>query len=205
MSDCIRDILKEKRKYYQEIIRKLQLVEYLKNHPNTICNDLLSLYSDNIYYDFFVNQLSLTQIHKRLKNKGVSFTREDFLSKFGHLSKWEKRVIINKNTQPPSDILPLYTPTVLTMIIEQHIREKEVSKCAVCIIEELMKNQLFKCIYDAAKEVVKWMNSKDTIGLINWIERYIHSTLEPLKTLVNGIKKDFDAVNNALLYDYSNG
>ena len=205
MSDCIRDVLKEKRKDYQEVIRKLQLAEYLKNHPNATCNDQLSLYRDNVYYDFFVNQLSLTQIHTQLKNKGILFTKEEFLSKFGHLTKWKKRIIVNSNSQPPSDILPLYSPSDFSIIIEQHIRGNKVSESALCIIEELMKNQWFKCIYDATNEFIKWMNHRDTMGLTNWVKQHIYSPLKPLKTLAKGIENDFDAVNNALLYDYSNG
>ena len=38
-----------------------------------------------------------------------------------------------------------------------------------------------------------------------FVEKYSKSTLKPLKSFAEGLKRDMDAVENAVAYDYSNG
>ena len=91
------------------------------------------------------------------------------------------------------------------MLIEQHIRGKKGSLSARRIISELMKQQWFEHLYNGAKGFIEWMNNRNIEGLTNWITEYIQSPFEKLKTLARGLKHDFNAVKNALSYNYSNG
>ena len=91
------------------------------------------------------------------------------------------------------------------MLIEQHIRGKEGALSTQRIISELMQQQWFEHLYNGTKGFIEWMSNRDIAGLTCWITEYIHSPLEKLKTLARGLKHDFDAVKNALTYDYSNG
>lgn len=205
MSDCLLNMLREKEVEYQEVIRKMRLDDYLERHPSSDETDDLSLCRDVVYYDFFVNQMKLSQIRKRLREKGLDFSNEAFMYRYGNLIRWRRRAVVDFNAQPPPPILPLYTPQMLTIIIGKHIRGKTISESAKRVIRGLMKYSWFKYIYSATKEFIEWLQNKDVELLTNWVNRYVKSKEAFIKTLARGIRHDIEAVKNALMYEVSNG
>lgn len=205
MSDCLLNMLQEKETEYQAVIRQMRLDDYLEQHPSSNEVDDLELCRDVVYYDYFVNQLKLSHIRKRLQEKGMDFSNEAFMCRFGDLIRWKRRIVIAPNAHAPSAILPLYTPRVLTIIIEKHIRGKTISESASRIMRGLMKHPWFKYIYEATKGFVEWLQKKDVQLLSNWVKRYINSSEMALRTIARGLWKDIDAVRNALIYEWSNG
>lgn len=205
MSDCLLNMLRERESEYQEVIRKMRLDDYLDQYPFSEDTDDLSLCRDVVYYDFFVNQVKLSQISKRLREKGLDFSNEAFMYRYGNLIRWRRRVTVNFNAQPPPPILPLYTPQMLTIIIGKYIRGKTISESAKRVIRGLMKFSWFKYIYSATKEFIEWLQKKDVELLTNWVNRYVKSKEAVIKTLARGIRNDFEAVKNALIYEVSNG
>ena len=43
------------------------------------------------------------------------------------------------------------------------------------------------------------------MALTLFVEKYSKSTLKPLKSFADGLRRDIDAVENAVAYEYSNG
>ena len=205
MSDCLVKILQGMQLDYQRVIRKMRLDDYLEQQPNSPPGDDLDLYRDRVYYEFFVNRKTLTQVHQLLQEQGMSFYLRDFCDKYRHLRAWRNKVKIVDNPQVPAAILPLYPPPALAKLVEQHIRGKSISECAERIINKLTQCQWFSELYNAVKGFFLFIRERNLSRLKEWIEQHIKSSLSELRTLARGLARDVEAVNNALKYEFSNG
>lgn len=58
-------------------------------------------------------------------------------------------------------------------------------------------------IYNAVKEFKKIIKSKEVLKLHKWLNKYENSKI--IKSFVNGIKNDIEAVENSIKYEYHNG
>lgn len=205
MSDCLVKILQGMQLDYQRVIRKMRLDDYREQHPNSPPGDDIDLYRDCVYYEFFVNRKTLTQIHHLLQEQGMSFSLRDFCDKYRHLKSWRNKVRIVDNPKVPPAILPLYSPPMLAKLVEQHIRGKSISECAERIINKLTQYQWFSELYNAVKGFFLFIRERDLSVLKEWIEQYVKSSLGDLRILARGLARDVDAVTNALKYEFSNG
>lgn len=63
----------------------------------------------------------------------------------------------------------------------------------------------FREIYIAAGSFYKTIMGTDVNNLLTWLDTYRNSCIKELKTLAYGISLDIKAVQNAVLFDISNG
>lgn len=70
----------------------------------------------------------------------------------------------------------------------------------------LKKYPALACLYHLVKEFNRMLFSQKPEELDNWI-MYTEQleNLPELKSYIEGLKQDIDAVKNAILYDYNNG
>lgn len=69
----------------------------------------------------------------------------------------------------------------------------------------LIKYENLKVIFDIVKEFKQILFGKDSSKLNEWIEKCKALNLSELNSFITGITRDIEAVNNATLYEYSNG
>ena len=60
-------------------------------------------------------------------------------------------------------------------------------------------------IHCCIKEFRNLFKERNVPLLYLFVEKYNKSTIKPLKSFAEGLKRDIDAVENAVAYDYSNG
>jgi len=60
-------------------------------------------------------------------------------------------------------------------------------------------------IYDVVRSFKEVVFSKNVQGIDTWIEAAAHLGIDEINSFINGIKRDIEAVKNAIRFDYSNG
>ena len=90
-------------------------------------------------------------------------------------------------------------------ITDKNIRDKNMEGEELKLIGKLMKFDWYRTIYEAAFSFYKTIMGNDVTNLTRWLETYENSAIAELKSLLNGVKKDLEAIQNAIKYDVSNG
>ena len=63
----------------------------------------------------------------------------------------------------------------------------------------------FNQMYEATNSFSKIIKGSDSIELIRWMRKYWKTNIAHLKTFVKGVKLDYNAVKNTIIYDITNG
>ncbi len=85
---------------------------------------------------------------------------------------------------------------------------KETGECSKSHIlaEEIISSSMLlrdmREIYSSFRDV---LNSGDEFGLCQWLEKYDSTKIKRIRSFVNGINQDLEAVKNAIKYPWSNG
>ncbi len=72
--------------------------------------------------------------------------------------------------------------------------------------EQLCQQYLiFKTIYETVWEFKNIFKAKDTPLLLKWINKTKQLHIPEMDSFIIGLERDFEAVKNAVIYDYNNG
>lgn len=86
---------------------------------------------------------------------------------------------------------------------------KPIEKIKTITSEELQivlnKYEKYKVILETIKEFKEILFGKDNLKLSGWIEKYKGLNIRELNSFITGITRDIEAVNNSIIYEYSNG
>src|SRR5690554_1220022 len=85
---------------------------------------------------------------------------------------------------------------------------KETGECSKSHIlaEEIINSSiLLKNMREAYNTFREILNSKDELRLDQWLEKYKSTKIMRIKSFINGINHDLEAVKNAIKYPWSNG
>lgn len=64
---------------------------------------------------------------------------------------------------------------------------------------------IFKIIYETVWEFKNIFKTKDTSLLLKWINNTKQLHIPEMASFIIGLERDFEAVKNAVIYDYNNG
>lgn len=64
---------------------------------------------------------------------------------------------------------------------------------------------IFKIIYETVREFKNIFKTKDTSLLLKWINNTKQLHIPEMASFIIGLERDFEAVKNAVIYDYNNG
>lgn len=64
---------------------------------------------------------------------------------------------------------------------------------------------IFKIIYETVWEFKNIFKTKDTSLLLKWINNTKQLHIPEMASFIIGLESDFEAVKNAVIYDYNNG
>ena len=64
---------------------------------------------------------------------------------------------------------------------------------------------IFKIIYETVWEFKNIFKTKDTSLLLKWINKTKQLHIPEMDSFIIGLERDFEAVKNAVIYDYNNG
>lgn len=86
---------------------------------------------------------------------------------------------------------------------------KPIEKIKTITSEELQivlnKYEKYKVILETIKEFKEILFGKDNLKLSGWIEKYKGLNIRELNSFITGITRDIEALNNSIIYEYSNG
>ena len=100
---------------------------------------------------------------------------------------------------------PLVPIRQIAHIVEKSLRVRKLETKEEHLIDQLMTLNWFREIYIAAGSFYKTIMGTDVNNLLTWLDTYRNSCIKELKTLAYGISLDIKAVQNAVLFDISNG
>ena len=174
-------------------------------------------------YAEFVEQqyargVSLEEIYRTLKSKGLRLGRTNFYNHFRYLSDGHRgyRPAVQKARMEedwqkgraniphmPRPILPPVRQLANTVM--KRVLEKDLTSPEKDLLETLGKIDWFSELLEAASTFRKNLGSGCPSRLDAWISKYGDSDSDRVRKFVNGIKMDIAAVKNAILFKESNG
>lgn len=166
----------------------------------------------------YVRGVSLEEIYRTLKSKGLRLGRTNFHNHFRYLSDghrgyrpavqkarmeeaWQKGVA--DTPYKPRPILPPVRQLAHTVM--KRVLEKDLAAPEKDLLETLGRLDWFSELLEAAVTFRKNLGSGCPSRMDAWVSKYGDSGTDRLRKFVNGIKMDMDAVRNAILFKESNG
>lgn len=160
--------------------------------------------------------LNVRNIFVSLKKQGFKGNQTSFYQWFNrHFPEYQnkKRLPVALNTSPI-----VYEETRFSGMSPNRLAihltnsewgvSKETGECskshilAEDIINSSMLLKSMREVYNTFREV---LNSKDELRLDQWLEKYKSTQIRRIKSFINGIIHDLEAVKNAIKYPWSNG
>lgn len=157
----------------------------------------LSPYHDEIK-ELLENNYKLKDIYIIIKEKGF----EGSNSTIRAFAKKERKIMNefkkqNKNTE-------LINRHYITKLLFKPL--EKVKKLSENQLDKVFKKfPIIKEIIELVKEFKTTLKSKKVENLLQWMNKASSLNIKELNSFINGMKKDIDAVKNAVLYDYNNG
>lgn len=150
--------------------------------------------------------ISLQKILKDIKEQGFKGSRTPFYDHYKYLNSINSQANIS-NKKKVTDIRePIIPIRQLAQIVDKSIRNPDfVSIEENHLIKKLFSLKWFKIIFAAGTSFYNLFKNYDTKDLDIWIHKYENSAIGKLRTFVYGIKRDIDAVKNAIISPISNG
>jgi predicted transcriptional regulator len=152
--------------------------------------EVLSLKADGLKY---------REIHELLKGKGYTGT-QDAIRGFVSQERRIQRDLLDAGAGASELIDRNRLIRLLYLPLE---KVKGLSQAQFAAVMETYP--IYKNILDIANEFKAVLGSKNPQTLIEWKNRAAALGIVEINAFIEGIKQDYDAVVNAVMYDYSNG
>ena len=153
---------------------------------------------------------ALSSIYEEVKNLGFKGSRTPFYDHYRYLSdghrgyrpkgyKPEKK---DKVVDERSALVPIKT---MASVVFNHMVGKELNDEDRKLINILKGASWFNQMYEATNSFCKIIKGSESIELIRWMRKYWKTNIAHLKTFIKGVKLDYNAVKNTIIYDITNG
>lgn len=210
MSDHFVEIIKAHYDDCQRAVREERLAILKENNKVVVKSDGeqtdLDFYHNKVVYDYFVNREKMSDIYKKLKAQGASFDRSEFMTRFQYIRKIRRKCVTIKGDAASYPNIPLYQPQIIGLIASKEMKGILLSKEEKLLLNVLHKRKWFSETYEAVKRFNETIHGSDSSKVEDWINRYTLSKIRGLQVFANGLKRDLDAVKNAVTKtDISNG
>ena len=166
----------------------------------------------------YVRGVSLEEIYRTLKSRGLRLGRTNFYNHFKYLSDghrgyrpavqkarmeedWQKG--LSNIPFKPRPILPPVRQLANTVM--KRVLEKDLTVPEEDLLETLGRLDWFSELLEAAVTFRNNLGSGCPSRLNAWVSKYRGSGTDRIRKFVNGIKRDIVAVRNAILFKESNG
>ena len=101
-----------------------------------------------------------------------------------------------------SALVPIKT---MASVVFNHMVGKELNDEDRKLINILKGASWFNQMYEATNSFCKIIKGSESVELIRWMRKYWKTNIAHLKTFIKGVKLDYNAVKNTIIYDITNG
>lgn len=196
----------------RQTVRKYMLLDSLPERVSKERNEYY-LYDDYVESEHKKGK-ALSTIYKEIQMMGFRGSLSPFYYHYRYLSDGRRGYKSNQKVREmqkrTAKVTALKREPLVPIRQIAHIVEKSLRARVLDTKEEHLINQLItldwsKGIYTTAGSFYKTIMGTDVNDLLTWLDTYRNSCIKELKTLAYGISLDIKAVQNAVLYDISNG
>nr|WP_233120128.1 transposase [Tissierella creatinophila] len=151
----------------------------------------------NLIKKMHINGSSSKEIYVQIKEQGYSGS-DSLVRKF--ITDFRAETLEGEETV---DIKYIKRNDLISLLYKPLEKIKTITSEELDII--LNKYKQYKVILETIKEFKEILFGKDNTKLKIWIEKSKALNIRELNSFITGIKRDIEAVNNAITYEYSNG
>lgn len=196
----------------RQTVRKYMLLDSLPKRVSKERNEYY-LYDDYVESEHKKGK-ALSTIYKEIQMMGFRGSRSPFNYHYRYLSDgrrgYKSKQKMEEMQKRAAKVIalkrePLVPIRQIAHIVEKSLRARKLDTKEEHLIDQLMTLNWFREIYIAAGSFYKTIMGTDVNNLLTWLDTYRNSCIKELKTLAYGISLDIKAVQNAVLFDISNG
>ena len=153
---------------------------------------------------------ALSSIYEEIKDLGFKGSRTPFYDHYRYLSdghrgyrpKGYKPKRKEKVLDKRSALVPIKT---MASVVFNHMGGKELNDEDKRLMNILKQASWFNQMYEATDSFYNIIKGSDSIELIRWMKKYWKTNIAHLKTFIKGVKLDYTAVKNTIVYNVTNG
>ena len=93
----------------------------------------------------------------------------------------------------------------MASVVFNHMGGKELNDEDKRLMNILIQASWFNQMYEATDSFYNIIKGSDSIELIRWMRKYWKTNIAHLKTFIKGLKLDYMAVKNTIIYNVTNG
>ena len=93
----------------------------------------------------------------------------------------------------------------MASVVFNHMAGKELNDEDKRLMNILKSADWFNQMYEATEAFCKIIKRSDSMELIRWMRKYWKTNVPHLKTFIKGVKLDYTAVKNTIIYNVTNG
>ena len=101
-----------------------------------------------------------------------------------------------------SELLPIKK---LASVVFSYMSGKKLDDENGKLMKLLQRADWFNQMYEATNSFCKIIKGSESVELIRWMRKYWKTNIAHLKTFIKGVKLDYNAVKNTIIYDITNG
>jgi len=164
-------------------------------------NTLLAEYVDEIN-EYITSKLPFKQIEVRIRNNGYSGSTSLLRRHISKL-KADSKQLYKKSKNNNKIMISIERKLILKLLYQPLSKVKGLDKK----LFELLCSQYTNIskILELVNRFRAILKAKDITKLDSWIKDSLNLNISELKSFVNGLNQDIDAVKNAIALDYNNG
>ena len=153
---------------------------------------------------------AMSDIYLEIKGLGFKGSRTPFYDHYRYLSdghrgyrpKDYKPTKKERITDERSELLPIKT---LASVVFAYMSGKKLDDENGKLMKVLQKADWFNQMYEATCSFCCLIKGNDPMNLIRWMKKYWKTNIIQLKTFIRGVKLDYKAVKNTIIYNVTNG
>ena len=153
---------------------------------------------------------TLKGIYREIREKEFKGALSPFYYHYRYLKRpapsKKKKKKKEKKPKPSDNRLPLMPVNAVAAMMFKKIKGYELETLSTDILEKCIKKiKWFKTIYESAETFYHTIMGNEVQKLTLWLNEYRHTNIPKLKAFITGIFMDLKAVQNAIVYQTSNG
>lgn len=153
---------------------------------------------------------AMSDIYLEIKELGFKGSRTPFYDHYRYLSdghrgyrpKGYKPMKTERIMDERSELLPIKT---LASVVFSHMSGKKLDDENGKLMKLLQRADWFNQMYEATCSFCCLIRGNDPMNLIRWMKKYWKTNITQLKTFIRGVKLDYKAVKNTIIYNVTNG
>ena len=153
---------------------------------------------------------AMSNIYEEIRRLGFKGSRTPFYDHYKYLSdghrgyrpKGYKPEAKKRITDDRSRLVPIKT---MASTVFDYMGRKKLNDEGERLIKLLKGADWFNQMYEATASFCNIIRGNNEMELIRWMKKYWKTNISQLKTFIKGIKLDYNAVKNTIIYNVTNG